>query len=261
MSFATLIRMLLTIWPSIGVQLARIAKNPVVLSQGGVPTGIGPSGSFANNGVWTAGTALPTTYSGGCYLYFPANTIGAGVPAGLYYTVMSSTTVGTVYNNTYTSGVPLPPSSPTAFVTTGPGAYTQSTAELTINTITVPGDSMGANGSLRYGSKVSVNSSANAKTVNVKYGGTTMLNGTTSTAGVSSFRFQNGIIGNQNATNKQVGEAGGSFGGANGVNSGTIARGTVDSTTDQSLTVTATLGVATEYVILESSLIEVMQSN
>lgn len=87
-----------------------------------------PTGTMANNGAITLGTALDATYAN-CYLYLPANAISAGSAVGWYYAEMSSATAGIVYNNTYSSGEPSVPSSPTAFVTTGPGAYTGETTE------------------------------------------------------------------------------------------------------------------------------------
>ena len=92
------------------------------LCQTGIPLILVSSGNIGNNGALTAITTLPATYSQGCYMWFKTNSISAATPAGWYYVVMTSGTAGTIYNNTYTSGVPLQPAVLTAFVTTGPGA-------------------------------------------------------------------------------------------------------------------------------------------
>ncbi len=111
-----------SLWWCDGTKLTRAHIIPLV--SGGVPVYVPSSGSIANNGALTLTTALPLIYPN-VYLYFPANAIAAGSAAGKYYCQMSSTTVGVIFNNTYVSGTPVVPTSPTAFVTTGPGAYTQ----------------------------------------------------------------------------------------------------------------------------------------
>jgi hypothetical protein len=78
-------------------------------------------------------------------MFFPANAIEAGSPSGLYYVVMSSTTTGIIYNNTYTSGDPSDsvPIIPTNFITTGPGAYSQTIAtDIPLITYTVLGGTL-----------------------------------------------------------------------------------------------------------------------
>lgn len=116
--------------------------------QWGVPVILPSGGSIGNNGALTLTVALPTTFSNGCYMFFPANAIASGVVAGVYYVVMSSTTVGTIFNNVL-SGRPVAIASPTAFATTGPGAYTQTVAaQQTLVTIPIPAGSLGPNGQL-----------------------------------------------------------------------------------------------------------------
>lgn len=131
-------------------------------------------GSIGNNGALTLTTALSRTYSGGIYLYFPANAIYAGSAAGIYYTVMSSTTAGTIYNNTYTGGIPTAPASPTAFVTTGPGAYTQTTSAVTLVSYTLPGGFAGERGIARLFAQTLCNNSAGTKSMTILMGSSTI---------------------------------------------------------------------------------------
>src|SRR5437667_3823845 len=56
---------------------------------------VAPTGTMANNGAITLGTALPSTYAN-CYLLLPAGAIAAGSAAGWYFAQMSSTTAGVV---------------------------------------------------------------------------------------------------------------------------------------------------------------------
>jgi hypothetical protein len=122
--------------------------TPFVAYQSAVPVMLPPSGTMGNNGAITLGTALPVVIPA-CWMWLPANAIFTGSAAGIYFVQMSSTTVGQVFNNTLSSGVPYIPVSPAAFASTGPGAYT-SQAYVATNLVTLPilGGSMGPTGIL-----------------------------------------------------------------------------------------------------------------
>jgi len=122
------------------------------------------SGTMGNNGALSAVPTLTRTYPR-AYMYFPANVIGAAVPAGWYYVQMSSATAGTVYNNVYTTGNVSFPVSPTAFVSTGAGAFVNavSTSIAGFN-FNLPGGSLGNNGTLRMQGFVVANNTASLKT-------------------------------------------------------------------------------------------------
>lgn len=137
------------------------------------------SGSVAANGVITLTTALDLTYAN-AYCYFPAG-VFTGSTAGFYYCTFSSTTAGQMYTNTYTSGVPAIPASPTA-VSTGAGAYLQTTAaDLAGQSFTIPGGSMGLNGRLYIEQSVTTAATAGTKTLKFNYAGNS-LGQTTSAA-------------------------------------------------------------------------------
>jgi len=154
------------------------------LISGGVPVYLPSSGTIGNNGSLTLTTALPLIYPN-VYLYFPVDTIAAGVAAGLYYCQMSSTTVGTIFNNTYTTGVPSIPASPTAFVTTGPGVYVQTTgANITLVNATILGGSMGINGAFKAHFRYNYLNSAGTKTIGL-YHDSSIVFGTTATTSAS----------------------------------------------------------------------------
>ena len=83
-------------------------------------------------GDYSAPPSSPVTLTGG----------GCGTPPTI--TATFGTVKATLYNNTYASGLPQVPSSPTSFVTTGPGAYTQTTGgNITLFSMTVPGYQLG----------------------------------------------------------------------------------------------------------------------
>ncbi len=142
------------------------------------------SGSMGNNGALTVTTALPWTPIRS-YVYLPANAISAGSAAGWYYAVFSSTTAATVYNNVYdpASGIePVVPTSPTAFATTGPGAYTQDVAAGHQGpTYIMPANTLGIYSRLTWEMSCRVPNNANVKSF-VLRDGTTALPGATSVA-------------------------------------------------------------------------------
>lgn len=114
--------------------LAKLCGMPYILAQSAVPACLAPNGTVATDGTITLGTALPTTYSGGIWLRLPAGAVSGG-SAGMYYAVMSSTTVGQVYTNYHDPAsefIPYIPSSLTAAVGSNV-AYTQTTgADVTL---------------------------------------------------------------------------------------------------------------------------------
>jgi len=106
----------------------RPMNGRIVLAQSTTLCGIPPSGAVAANGALTLGTALNAIYDEGVFMYFPADGAFTGSLAGLYWTVMSSTSLGTIYNNTMT-GVPTPPTNLVPIVDArGSTAYTTPTA-------------------------------------------------------------------------------------------------------------------------------------
>lgn len=237
-----------------GSSINRIAGKGIALTfeAAGIPMIIPSSGNIGNNGALTAITALNTTYAN-CYMFFPAGAIFAGSAAGVYYVQMSSTTAGTIFNNQYTNGVPTVPASPTPFVTTGPGAYTQSTGSaIILRNSTIVGGSLGPNGSIEVSSLWSYPNSAGTKTGVIKYSSANILNasGTTTT----TFNAPLQILQNNGVTNKQVACAGTLSG---GVSSGTIAYTTIDSTADQTLQATGQLSAAADFLVLERMIVRI----
>lgn len=221
--------------------------NGVVnLISNAIPMILPSSGSIGNNGALTALTALPTTYAN-CYMYFPANAIVAGSAAGLYFVQMSSTSAGTIFNNTYSSGVPTIPASPTPFVTTGPGAYAQTTGSaLTILSVVVKGNTLGITGGLEANAIWALNSTAGIKTATLFYSTAGLVqSGPTTSVSIIN---RGVVITNRGVTNAQVC--------VNNTNSGatntTPTYSSIDTTTDKNLTATAQLATATDFLLLES---------
>lgn len=159
---------------------AGVVRLPRMISQSGVPFILPSSGSMANNGVLSGIVALPMTFSAGAWIYMPANAIQAGSAAGWYWFVASGTTGGTVYNNTYTSSDPQAsiPTTPTAFTSTGPGAYTQVVTIIDAAQFSLPGGALGANGLLRNSYSCAMSATASNKVPSFVLGGQTMHSNT-----------------------------------------------------------------------------------
>lgn len=234
-------------------------NSPITLLQCGVPIGIAPTGTMAANGAVTLGTALQTTYSAGLWLYFPSGAVYSGSAAGFYWTVMSSTTLGTVYNNIYVPGTNSfdIPASPTAIVAAGPGAYTGVTSEITALSVTVPGGLMGKNGCVKTANFFTHPNNANNKILTFKINGSvySASTRTTSTASRESNLFAN----SGREDRQQIGVGGVAF--TDGTT--TVAGPNVASiNTAVSVTLSWTLqtAVATDYAILNRMLVEVIPS-
>lgn len=222
-----------------------------------IPTGIAPNGSFANNGAFTLGTALDVIVPG-CYLRFPANAIFTGSTAGSYYCTMSSTTQGVAWNNPLPLlSEPIAPASPTAFVCTGPGAYSQDLAtQFTLASYTVPGLSLGKYGQLRFTGMMDSNSSATAKTYRLIFGGVTFMQVAPSTNNLHPiFR----TIANCGLPNFQVSETLAATFPNVPVGPITPVYGAIDTTVDQTLSFTQQLNTAaTDWTLLYRPMVELL---
>lgn len=227
---------------------------PFTLLQCGVPIGIAPTGTMGANGAVTLGTALNTTYSGGLWLYYAAGAVFSGSAAGFYWTVMSSTTAGTVYTDTYVPGTSSfdIPASPTAVVDAGPGAFTGVTSEITAISVTVPGGVMGINGTLSSEYAWSCNNSAGNKTCSSKLAGTTFstFSGTTATFARYLGRLQNKGVQNRNFYNQYQ-----TYGVTNSSNWSSI-----DTSAAQTFTQTITRATATDTAVMEMFVLQVLPS-
>jgi len=137
-----------------------IGGVPRQVAVSGVPFVILPGDNSANGmfftnsaGAFTLSAAIMTSAWNmlkGCWCYLPANFGGRTYPAGWYWAVFSSDTAGILYTDTYVSGQPSRPSSPTPFPVNLSGWLDQSIAEITGPTgFLLRGGAMGNNGSLK----------------------------------------------------------------------------------------------------------------
>jgi hypothetical protein len=241
-------------WAVIDANNQAINRGAIcALGQSHIPFVMASSGTMGNNGALSAITAVAAIYPA-AYVYLPAAVIASGSLAGWYFAVFSSTSTATVYNNTYSGGTPQIPASPTAFVTTGPGAFTQTTGSfIGTYSLTIPGNTIGANGSVRVSKMLSMNNSAGAKSSEDIFGGTQFsLNAPTadlSTGVVTGFS-------NRGTTNVQA--MLGATSGAGGATTTAPFFGAVDTTQNQTMAVSLKLATATDTITLENVFVELI---
>ena len=146
-------------------------------------------GIAAATGAVTLGTALTATYSGGIWLWFPS-TAFASSAAGWYWTVMSSSTAGVVYNITLGSQIPyIPTAAAVAAAGTAVGTGSGYTGSTSAETVTIPlnPNLLGACGYARITAAFGFTNNSDNKTTAIALGGTTVYTATNaSIAGITA---------------------------------------------------------------------------
>lgn len=125
----------------------------------------------------------------------------------------------------------------------------------TLVTVTIPANAMGANGAIRIVPFWSNNNSANNKTFEIKFGGTTYYSATVTTSQNTQAFI---VIRNNNATNSQKGFTGPAFG--NGAVATAMLTSSVDTTSAVSLTFVATLANTGDTASLEGYTVELLST-
>ena len=189
-------------------------KNNVIgnslgtLVDSALPIIMPPTGTILTAGTLgqiTLTVALPQIYDGGCWIYLPAAAITGGA-LGLWYAVMSSTTVGIVYNNfwdpTVTSDFNGAKPAVLGSPVSGSGsAYTAVTAATKIFTAIIPGTAMGPFGNCEVLTQIGSSNTAAAKTSTTKFGGTAVC----STSNTTTFLAKAGAtVSNRGTVGRQV---------------------------------------------------------
>lgn len=135
------------------------------------------------------------------------------------------------------------------------GTFTSS-GEIPVFNYTIKGGTLNKNSTIRVFGRISHTSSANAKKVRVKLGGTTLHAIGTASVGVLGGVFE-ASISNRNSTSKQIGTYNDtSQAGSYAINLGAgLPTGTVDTTVNQVLSVTLEKATTTEALNLESIMV------
>lgn len=242
-----------------------VAPVAISLAKSGVPVILAPNGTVATNGTITLSTALPTTYTGGAWVYLPAGAVVGG-SAGLFWVVFSSPTVGdvkTLFANPNQAFTPYVPTGALVSATGSNTAYVQSVgADITLVNVSLPASMLGKNGRIDYTVCCGWNSSAGVKgPLRAMLGGTNIGNSATGTT-TASLRAT-GEFANAGAENiNKAPPVGSSFGTAFGGSPSSVSNGyfSIDTTTTQEFKLTGTVAVATDLFILESFIVVVSPS-
>lgn len=226
-----------------------------ILAMGGIPTIIANSGTVATGGTITLGTALQLTYPQ-CWLYLPAGAIVGG-SAGWYYAIMSSTTVGVVYTNyqaTMTQPLALGVAATLTVATGSNSGYTGVTTEVTMAAAVIPAGLLGTTGRVVAEGNWAHNSSAGAKVAKVAFGGSTVLSvSDTTTLGIDIRK----TIQNRSASS-QIIRVAVDTGAAQSVAPTLLA---IDTSAEVTVALTGSIATATDTMVLENFLIEVLLPN
>lgn len=244
-----------SLWVSDGTRWVPLnGRAPCMRST--IPFILPSSGSVGNNGALTLSVALDRIYPRS-YMYFPTGALFSGSAAGWYWAVMSSTTVGVVYNNIYSSGYPSIPTT-SGFTTTGPGAFTTTAGvDLTCVNFTLPGNAVSLFGGMQSRICMTAGGAGGTKTGKVFFGASP-FHVTTIT---SANNFANGLGGfavDGNVTVLKVTHAEQSTGHTNGVTYSQLIL-TNDVTADKTIGVTIKhSAAATDWVVLQECEIEII---
>lgn len=134
-------------------------------------------------------------------------------------------------------------------------AHTGNTNETTLFSVVIPGGTLRPNGVLEVTTLFTLNTTANVKTIRVKFGGVTFLQLAQTTVPCWQQKL---IIRNRNAENSQVAAAQSQIY-SYGYSTDPVLTSTIDTSVDQTLTVSGQLAVATDTITLESVYAEVLR--
>jgi|HubBroStandDraft_2_1064218.scaffolds.fasta_scaffold00132_9 hypothetical protein len=228
---------------------------PYIMGQSHIPFVLVSSGTMGNNGALSGLTAVAIAYPN-AYVWMPAGAISSGSLAGWYYATFSTTQAATVFNNTYTSGTPTIPGSPTAFVTTGPGAYTQTTgSNIAAYTLAIAGNAIGVNGTVLLSGLRTNNNSAGAKIITGNYGAYAFGTVSASTGNTGALY---GGLSNRGVANVQVPFSNAIISVGNGGAGVAAVFGAIDSTSAQNLVMNLQLATATDTMTLENIVVQML---
>lgn len=228
-----------------------ITGAPTILQRGGLPLIRLSSGSIAANGAISAITALPRVYPA-AYCYFPANALATSIAAGWHYCTFSTTTAGVAYLNTYTSGTPTIPASPTA-VTDGKGAFIGVTTEISAHSVAVP--ALTVTSAIRVNYTTEQTNNANTKDIKIRFSGGAGTVFQVQSGASQDLMVNNVIISNIGATNQQIGYV---VCATYVVPYIPVVLGTIDTSMATSVVITLTATTATDNFVLLPPMVDLL---
>lgn len=212
----------------------------------GIPFIVPSSGNITSTSGDVTVTSAFNYVMGPSFTFFPQGALFAKSPAGWYYTVWTSTTVGKVYADVYYIDVPQFPDVPTP-LTTVVGAYTQVKDYYQIGpSYIIPAGFMGPNGSIIWNRQTGCKNSANSKTFSGFFGMETFQSTgltTNKASGQAGSVINRGVETRQCASNGAYGDSG---------LAGDINRLIVDTGENQIFSLQIKIIDATDFAIIEA---------
>lgn len=132
-------------------------------------------------------------------------------------------------------------------------ALTGSTSETVLATLTLPGGTLGPNGSINVDALWSNNNSAGTKTLRCRFGGLTGMIFGTSTSSTTVAARATGFMQNRNSASAQIGSNNAGFIASNAAHN----TGVLDTANAQDIVITGQLGVGTDSMTLEGYTIRI----
>ncbi len=240
-----------------GGTIAGVTGVPLLVGKSAIPFIQLSSGSVSAAGAISGITALNRIYAN-AYCWFPANIVATVAAAGWRFCQFSSATAGTAFLDTYTNGTPVIPASPTA-VTDGKGAFTGGTTEIVGPTYTIAASALGLTGAIRVLPSVwAANNTAGAKTARIRFGGAggqafLQVSLANNIELIAFTQFQNrGTAASQTGGDAVLTTSFGLSSGASPI------IGVVNSALSQDLVFTLNNAVATDNLVLEQHIVEMI---
>lgn len=219
-----------------------------------IPVILPPSQTVLTNGTINFAAASPNIVTfnhiyPNAWIYLPASAVSGG-SEGLYYCEFSTAQLCQVYteyvNPDTTDFSPYVPASKTAAVGSN-SAYTTATVAKTLLSKTIPGNALGTNGVVDMFFAGAPMNSANTKTHQVTFGGSSLCAPTSTTSISFNFKVELGCAGSASVQFASTSASSATiWGGA----SGAAVKTTVSTTSDQKLKYAPILANASDYYVL-----------
>jgi hypothetical protein len=211
------------------------------------PIGLPSSGTISDNGALSVSNPFLVVYFA-VYLFFPAGAVFAGSVAGFYYTQMSDTQHGVIFNDVLNLGErPSVITNPTPIVAAGPGAYTQTVAQTSILSIDMEGNTIGPDGAVEIFNMFSVAATGINTHSQILFGGHAIQNWALN----NSNAWRDIIwVHNRGVTNQQISFS--QFDPGLGDTGAPVETAAVPTEVDFPILVTVTMDDPGNYVILEA---------
>lgn len=169
-----------------------VIDSPITLYREEYARARAPSGTIGTgaSGNITFGTAAPSAYTEGLYVYLPSIATTPAITAGWYWCVMSTTTLGTLYASKGGAAINF----------SAGASYTGVTTQLNHPGLTVKGGLLSTNRQINVNGIVTATANSNTKITYLNFGGSNAAGNSL----VIAYKPYDTSISNKGVTNAQV---------------------------------------------------------